>query len=119
MWQTPKKGFLAFYIGIYPEKEKQAVEGFKRIIRRLRTDSLGEEKIERAENMISAGYYRNHQTLDSRSSEAASLLTMGLGLDFKKKMIERVKEVDAEELREVAQKYLRMDKSYFMDVLPE
>jgi zinc protease len=118
LWQSPDYGFLAFYIGTYPEKEKEAVKGFKQVIDGLRKDALDKDQVERAVNMIAADYYRNHQSLSSRSNEAASLLTMGLDLDFNREMMARVGRIGPEEIRETARKYLDMDKSYLMVVRP-
>jgi len=118
LWQTPDLGFMAFYIGTYPEKEKKAIKGFKQVIDELRKGSLEKDQVERAVNMIAADYYRNHQSLSSRSNEAASLLTMGLGLDFNKEMMDRVARIGPEDVRETARKYLDMDKSYLMVLRP-
>ncbi|MFO7816495.1 MAG: M16 family metallopeptidase [Thermodesulfobacteriota bacterium] len=118
LWQSPKQGFLAFYIGTYPEKEKEAISGFKEIAARMQEELLDEKYIKRAVNMISANYYRGHQTLASRSNEAANLITRGFDLDFNRKIIEEVRDMSAEDIRKVARKYLDMDKSYLMVVRP-
>ncbi|MFP4657312.1 MAG: M16 family metallopeptidase [Desulfonatronovibrionaceae bacterium] len=118
LWQTPEYGFLAFYIGTYPEKEEQAVQGFRQVIEDLRSKAPQEKQVKRAVNMITGEYYRSHQSLSSRSSEAASLLTMGLNLDFNREMIDRVGEVKPEDVRRAARKYLQMDSSYFMVLRP-
>ena len=110
-WNTQKAGALIFYIGTEPEKAQQAREGFVQVIRELQAGELPESELMRGKNAIQGEYYRGHQSLGSRSTEAATLATLGLPPDHALKQIEQSARVTPEQLRRVAEKYLNLDKS--------
>lgn len=116
--QNSDNGFMVFYIGTEPGKMAQAEEGFKRIIEDLHENLLSEEDINRGKNQLEGDYYRNMQSLGSRSGEAASLSIEGYPLSFTKDQIEKSSRVTAEELRRIAQKYLIFSSAYTIKVLP-
>ncbi|MBT8764452.1 insulinase family protein [Desulfohalobiaceae bacterium Ax17] len=119
LWQTPQTGFLAFYIGTYPEKIDQAEQGFQDIVKMLQQKVLSEEEVNRAKNVYVGEYIRNHQSLGSRSREAASLLVKGLDVDFNKRLIKAIQKIEPEDLKKLARKYLRLDNAYLLRVLPQ
>ena len=119
LWQSPATGFMAFYIGTYPDKADQALEGFNKVVSDLRENLLPEEALERGKSLLEGEYYQDHQSLSSRSREAASLNTLGLPLDNNRSDIERARALSAEDLRELARKYLNPGTSYLMRVTPE
>lgn len=117
-WKADKAGTLIFYIGTEPEKMRQAEEGFRSIIASLQKDLLPEEELARGKNQIQGDYYREHQSLASRSAEAAVLTVLGRPLDSARDLVEQAQKVDAEALRELARKYLDAEKAYIVKVLP-
>lgn len=117
-WQSPAAGFMAFYIGTSPDKKEQALEGFDEVLAELRDKPLDEAAIQRGRNLLQGDYYREHQSLDSRSREASSLLIQGLPLDINEKDIQKAKTITAEELQALARKYLNPGKSYLLSVSP-
>ncbi|WP_457571072.1 M16 family metallopeptidase [Desulfovulcanus sp.] len=119
LWQTPQTGFLAFYIGTYPEKIDQAEQGFQDVVKMLQKKLLSEKEVNRAKNLYMGEYIRNHQSLGSRSREAASLLVKGLDLDFNKRMIEAIQKIKPEDIKKLAHEYLRVDNAYLLRVLPK
>jgi zinc protease len=118
LWQAPKTGFLAFYIGTEPEKVEQAENGFEKTVKMLREAPLPEDELERAKNVINGEYYQDHQTLLSRSRQAANLLVQGLDRDMEKQLIDRAKTLGPKDLQELARKYLIWDQAYSMTVKP-
>ena len=118
LWQAPKTGFLAFYIGTEPEKVAQAENGFEKTVKMLREAPLPEDELERAKNVINGEYYQDHQTLLSRSRQAANLLVQGLDRDMEKQLIDRAKTLGPKDLQELARKYLIWDQAYSMTVKP-
>ncbi len=118
LWQSPKTGFLAFYIGTTPDKAGQAMDGFQRIAADVAAKGLDEAMIGRAKNSIEGDYYQEHQSLGSRSQEAALNLAMGLGLNFDREMLARVAGLDAQGVADVAKKYLDPSKAYLMKIEP-
>jgi zinc protease len=63
-------------------------------------------------------YYRDHQSLGSRSQEAASLLVKGLPADYNQALIDKARTLTPEDVRALAAKYLKWDDKYVMKVEP-
>lgn len=117
-WQSEQTGFLAFYIGTEPEKTDIALDGFKKIIHQLQTQPLARADLEGAVNQMEGEYYRSHQSLGSRASEAARLAVLGYPLDYGLENIEAAKKATPEELQELARKYFVWDKAYLIKIEP-
>ncbi|MDR3042869.1 MAG: insulinase family protein [Desulfovibrio sp.] len=117
-WQSEKAGFMIFYIGTEPGKLDQATQGFKDVIARLHADTLPDDELRRGKNQLEGDYYREHQRLGSRSSEAAVLTSQGYPLAFNKQVVDKAAKLDAEALRTLARKYLKVDGAYTVRVLP-
>ena len=118
LWQAPETGFLAFYIGTYPEKTEQAIEGFRKAVADLHAEPLSDKAVERAKSLVRGDYYRDHQSLASRSREAAGLLVRGFELDRNRKDIDAAQALTAKDLQALATKYLIWDKAYALTVTP-
>ena len=54
----------------------------------------------------------------ARADEAASERLLGQPQDFQKRLLEKAAKVTPEQLREVARKYLLVDKMYEVTLLP-
>ncbi len=118
LWQSPSTGFMAFYIGTSPDKADQALQGFKDVVRELHETPLSDAVLQGGKNQLQGDYYRELQSLASRSNEAATLNTQGLALDSNVRDINKARELTPEDLRSLARKYLDPDKSYLMRVTP-
>ncbi len=119
LWQTTESGFLALYIGTFPDKSQEAVQGFQEVVESIQKSPPGKEDVERAANLLFGDYHQGRQTLSSRAGEASSLLTQGLELDFNQVVIERAQDVAPGEVQDLAQEYLDTQKSYLFRILPE
>ncbi|MDL2216677.1 insulinase family protein, partial [Desulfovibrio sp. OttesenSCG-928-M14] len=117
-WKGEKAGALLFYIGTETDKLEQAAAGFAKIIESLRTQVLPEEELERGKNQIRGDYYRDHQSLASRSAEAAILTALKRPLNAARTLVDKAQNVTAEEVRGLAAKYIDQDKAYIIKVLP-
>ena len=118
LWQSPKSGFLAFYIGTTPDKAEAAMAGFRATVQGLRADLLPAADVERAKNLLRGDYFRDRQSLRSRSMEAASLLIQGFPVDKDYLDLQAGQQVTAEELRSLAVKYLSMESAYVLTIKP-
>lgn len=118
LWQSRNTGFMALYIGTSPDKVDQSLEGFKMVLADITANPLPEEELARARNILVGDYYQEHQSLISRSRQAASLMTRGFDRNFEETIIERAKTVTPEEIQELIKKYLDPDKAYLMKVTP-
>ena len=117
-WRAEEAGAIIFYIGTEPGKMQQAEEGFRRVIADLWENKLPEEDLERGKNRMQGDYFRAHQSLASRSAEAATLTVLGRPLDATRTLIEQARSVDARALRELARTYLDPDRAYIVKVEP-
>lgn len=117
-WRTQKTGALIFYIGTEPDKMGQAEDGFRAVIKNLHEDLLPEEELERGKNQMQGDYYRGHQSLASRSTEASVLTIIGQPLDAARTLVDKARALAPEALRDLAQKYLQPEKAYIVKVLP-
>lgn len=114
----PEAGFMAFYIGTTPRNLDVARQGFSGIIKDLKTDLLPAELLAKGLNRMEGSYYRGRQSLGARADEAASERLLGQPQDFQKRLLEKAAKVTPEQLREVARKYLLVDKMYEVTLLP-
>ncbi|NDV23737.1 pitrilysin family protein [Desulfovibrio sp. JC022] len=118
LWQAPKTGFMAFYIGTKPEQLEQAMTGFENTVKMLKAEDLPEDEILRARNILRGEYYQDHQSLLSRSREAASLIVKGFQPDLDQKIIEQASKTDAAQVRLLINKYIDWDNKYILTVKP-
>lgn len=114
----PEAGFMAFYIGTTPRTLDVARQGFSGIIKDIKTDLLPAELLAKSLNRMEGSYYRGRQSLGARADEAASERLLGQPQDFQKRLLEKAAKVTPEQLREVARKYLLVDKMYEVTLLP-
>jgi zinc protease len=118
LWQAPKAGFLAFYIGTSPDKADQALAGFKTVVDELHANDLPADEVERAKHLMSGDYYRDHQSLGSRSAEAAGLAARGYALDQNRANIAAAAKLTPADLRSLSDRYLQWDKTAVLRVIP-
>ncbi|WP_320007753.1 pitrilysin family protein [Maridesulfovibrio sp.] len=118
LWQAPKTGFMAFYIGTKPEQLEQAMAGFDNTVKMLKEKDLPDVEIQRARNILRGEYYQDHQSLLARSREAASLIVKGFEPDLDQKIIEQASKIDAAQLRKLINKYIDWDNKYTLTVKP-
>ena len=114
----PEAGFMAFYIGTTPRNLDVARQGFSGIIKDIKTELLPAELLAKGLNRMEGSYYRGRQSLGARADEAASERLLGQPQDFQKRLLEKAAKVTPEQLREVARKYLLVDKMYEVTLLP-
>ena len=114
----PEAGFMAFYIGTTPRNLDVARQGFSGIIKDIKTDLLPAGLLAKGLNRMEGSYYRGRQSLGARADEAASERLLGQPQDFQKRLLEKAAKVTPEQLREVARKYLLVDKMYEVTLLP-
>lgn len=117
-WQTDLAGFLAFYIGTEPSRAKESLDGFSAVIDRLHAAPLPEAELAKAVRQLEGEYYRTHQSLGSRSAEAATLLALGYPLTYRLDIMEKAKTLTPEDLRALAVKYLILKDAYTVRVQP-
>ncbi len=111
-------GFLAIYIGTSPEKLLQAERGIREQLTRLRDELVPDEELERVRRYLigtqAIGLQRN-------ASLAGNLLfneLYGLGYDEHLRYAEAIRNVTAQDVQRMAQRYLRLDAPVVVTVRP-
>jgi len=102
-------GFIAFGIGVSPEREEEAVEGFLEQIRRVRDESVSEDEMKRAGRYLVGSRMIGLQTLQSRADELFFPALYGQDLDRELAFRNRLLSVTSEQVREAARHYLDPD----------
>ncbi|MDD4951744.1 MAG: insulinase family protein, partial [Desulfovibrionaceae bacterium] len=118
LWQAPKTGFMALYIGTEPSKIERSMEGFKKALEKVLEEDLPGQEIDRAKNILLGEYSQEHQTLLSRSREAAALMAWGLDIGLEREIVDLAQTLEAEDLRQEARRVLDWDRAYVMKVTP-
>lgn len=117
-WQSIKTGFMALYIGTSPDKVDASLDGFKRVLAELTSKPLPEQEVVRARNILMGDYYQEHQSLISRSREAASLMSRGMDRHYEQDLIEQAKTITPADLQDTVRQYLDPAKAYVFKVVP-
>jgi zinc protease len=118
LWQLKEAGFLAFYIGTDPDKEAQAMEGFRKAAAELAAKPLPMDEITRARNILTGEYYQERQGLMARSREAAGALVQGMERDAELQLVEKARTLTPEDVRRAAADVLQWDAAYVLKVEP-
>lgn len=99
-------GGIGLYIACEPSKRKQALSGLWRELSKVVQEGVTEEEVERAQRWLLGRYQTGLQTNKAKAMDQALNEVLGLGFQFGVRYIQRIQEVDAEEVQKVAQKYL-------------
>ena len=109
------------YFGIYAGCEPKKAETVKQIIldqvRRLTTDDISDEELQAARQICITADVLERQTNAQQATELALNEVYGLGLDFHRRYPDRILAVTLEDIRRVAEKYLKHHLCVLM--LPE
>jgi len=99
-------GYVAFGIGVSPEREDEAVDGFLEQIRLARDEPASVEELERAKRYLIGSHMIGLQSLSSRADEVFFPALYGQNLEDSLRFARRIQSVTAEQVQEAARKYL-------------
>jgi zinc protease len=102
-------GLIAAYIASAPEKRDEAVQGLLDELRKLKTEPVSEEELNRAKRSMIGSYEISLQSVSSQATDMANNELYGLGYGFSKVYPEKIQAVTAEDVMRVAKKYLDLD----------
>jgi zinc protease len=102
-------GYIAFGIGISPQREEEALDGFLRQIHLLRDEPVTEEELARARRYLIGNHMIGLQTLLSRSDEVFFPVLYDQDLERALSYGNRVRSVTAGQVQAAALKYLDPD----------
>lgn len=115
-YETNEKcGNLNIYIATEPKNIQTCLDGFKTEIEKLKEIPASEKELEDAKNNIIG----KQEFVTETNAQQANLLAyygvMNLGFDFQDKTIEKIKRVNASDIRHAAQKYFQ--ENYVVSIL--
>lgn len=96
---------FSIYIATEPKNIQISLDGFKEEINKLKEIPVGEEELQNAKNNIIG----KQQFMTETNSQQANLLAyygiLGLGFDYQEKVIEKIRQVNAKQIQDCANKY--------------
>jgi zinc protease len=102
-------GIFAVYIGCAPEKKDEAIDGIMRELKKVITEKITEEEIQRAKNALVGGYEIGLQNVSSQASDMANNELFGLGHDYFQRYPAKIEAVTGEDILNIARKYITLD----------
>jgi zinc protease len=99
-------GYIAFGIGVDPSREGEAVRGFLEQIRRIRSEQVTDDELNRAKRYLVGSHKIGLQTMQSKADEVFFPALYGQDLDLALSFKRRIESVTAQQIREAAVKYL-------------
>jgi len=107
----PKKSAFVLYIGCSPEKEKEAISGFWKILEKIKKDGFEPEEIERAKNRLIGTQKLSLQSNLSISEDMAVNEVLGLGWNYSSLYENLVKSVTQEDIKNLIKTFLKKERS--------
>lgn len=118
-WEGIDPGYIAFYLGCAPGKKDKALEGIAREVKKVVENKVSPAELQRAQNYLVGDFAIGHQTNQSWASELALNELYGLGYDYSAAFVDKILQVNAQEVQRVAGKYLDLEHSTLLVVQPE
>jgi zinc protease len=112
-------GVFAFYIATDPNKLQTAIAGLEKQIELIKQSPVESKELERSINNLIGNHLINLQSSWSRAENDALNTLYGLGYDFDSEYVKRVSKVTADDVLRVAKKYLDLNHSAIVKILPE
>ena len=101
-----KSALFHIYIGTEPKNIEVSLAGFKEEIEKIKTILVDEKELEAAKNNIMGRQQFVTETNAQQANLCGHYAILGLGFDFQTVLAERIKNVSAKEIMDVANKYL-------------
>ena len=103
----PACGVFGVYMGVGPGKEKAALEGLARHLKRLRAEPPSQEEMQRAKNYLLGSLAVGLQSYGSQAMTMAVDQYLGRGWDYYRKQPADLEAVRAARILELARRYLK------------
>ncbi|MDP9349398.1 MAG: insulinase family protein, partial [Gemmatimonadota bacterium] len=92
-------------------KTDSALIEFFRELNRIRAEPVSQDELERAKRYVALGLPRRFETASDVAARLAELAIYGLDMDFYDEYVDRIMAVTAEDVRRVANQYVRPGRS--------
>lgn len=111
-------GIFFMYMGTRPENRQAAINGLLNELELILKEPIGEEELERAREYVAGSYEIGLQTVSSQASNLALSECYGLGWEESLKYPDMIRKVTAQDVWEVAKKYLGAEKYVITELAP-
>jgi zinc protease len=112
-------GMFVVYAATTKDKREQVQTAIEEEIQRVRNSDISEEELSRAKSMAIAAHAVDNQTNGAQAQSAASNELFGMGYNEDLRYEGQINRITLEDVRRVAQKYLRPENAALAIVLPE
>lgn len=116
---TPTEiGVFGISAELHPEDEEAALVAIGRELEAIRTETVSEDELARAKNILEARFLRRMETVEGQANMLADWQALG---DWRLAgtYLEQVLSVTVEDLRRVADRYLSLDRATVLEYRPE
>lgn len=96
---------FSIYIATEPKNIQVCLDGFKIEIEKLKETLVDATELENAKNNLFGKQQFVTETNSQQANQLANYGIMGLGFDFERKMLEKIRKVTPEQIKECANKY--------------
>jgi len=113
------RGLFGFYIASDPSKSDEAYTGLIAEIKLAAKTPPSEDELKRAKHNLLGNHKINLQSSWSRAENVGLNTLYGLGHDYDPEYVRKISQVTAQQVHDVAKKYLDPDKATAVKIIPE
>ena len=96
---------FSIYIATEPKNIETSLKGFEEEIQKIKTELVSEEELENAKNNLFGKWAFINETNSQQANWLGHYGIMDFGFDFKDKIVEKIKSVTPQDIKDCANKY--------------
>lgn len=117
---TPRdKGIFNIYVQSEGSKTNSAISAILKEIEKIKNGQVVEEELKKAKDEVLSNYLFGQERIESLAYRLASDELITHNPNFSKRYVEKIREVNLEQLKKVAQKYFTLDNLTLTTIFPE
>ncbi len=113
------RGVFGFYMACDESKTSQALDGLFREIKRIREAKVSPEELESAKNNVIGNHRISMQSSSARAANIGLNTLYDLGFDYDEEYVRNLSKVTADQVLDVARKYLDPETAAVVKILPD
>ncbi len=110
---------FVFYLGVQPERIKEAEAAFWEEIKKIQVEKIGEDELQKIKNYLTGNFYLAQQRNKDQAYYLGWFETIGLGSDFGAVYLKNIAELKVPEIKEAAKKYFEEGEATLLILSPE
>jgi len=103
-------GTFTAYIGTSPEHRQRAIDGFLDEIRRIRSEPPSAQELQDVKDYLTGSFVFGLERNSNLAAYAIRARRFGLGFDFLQRYPDLIRAIDAEQVRDAAERHLHPDR---------